>query len=76
MANKYPAYCAKCKTMVEVGKGKVAYQSGQYLVEHFQCPEAAIEQKKKDDAYMAQLRQEVLADPKCRAWLSARGRYV
>lgn len=79
--NKYRAFCAECQYTCFPGEGEVKKESGEWVTRHIKCPDVEEIQRKRREAIeqgrdMQKLRAEVLADPKCTAWLSGQKKYV
>lgn len=78
MKNKFPAYCVKCEHWVGKGYGNTRKEAGEWVTEHIQCPdlekiEAEKRERRKLQAYEAEIANAVRADEKCQAWASSRG---
>lgn len=76
MKNKHPDFCLRCYKPVAAGAGTVIKNGSGWETVHDECVESALARQEELKIYEANLRRDVLADSRCRDWLSAKGRYV
>ena len=79
--NKYRAFCATCHYTCMPGDGELKKENGEWVTRHTKCPDVEEIQRKRREAIEMgrdeqRLRAEVLADPKCTAYLSQQKKYV